>query len=74
MSSHPLTVYRTSRNISKTELARLLGTSRANVTRWEKDNRRPGKDLLRVICKKTGIPAWELRPDLVEMIGSGERE
>lgn len=73
MSSHPLTLYRKSRGLSKTGLARLLGTSRANITRWENDNRKPDKDSLRAICEATGIPAWELRPDLVDLIGGGAR-
>jgi transcriptional regulator with XRE-family HTH domain len=73
MSSHPLTVFRKSRGLSRAALAQFLGTSRANVTRWEKDNRKPSRDWLRLITKKTGIPPWELRPDLVEMIGSGDR-
>lgn len=70
---HPLAVYRKSHGLSKTGLARLLGTSRANITRWENDNRKPDKVSLRLICQKTGIPAWELRPDVVEMIGVPEQ-
>lgn len=66
---HPLATFRKSRNLSKADLAEMLGTSRANITRWENDNRRPSKELLPLICEKTGISARKLRPDLVEMLG-----
>jgi len=69
-SIHPLTKFRKNNNLSKAALADLLGTSRANITRWENENRRPGKDLLPVIYEKTGIAPRDLRPDLVEMIGA----
>jgi DNA-binding transcriptional regulator YiaG len=66
--THPLTAYREANRLSKAALAALLSTSRANITRWESGDRKPGKDMIPVITKKTGIPARKLRPDLVAMI------
>lgn len=66
-----MTVYREKLGLSKTELATLLGTSRANITRWESWERMPRKPLAMII-QKTGISARELRPDLVEIIEAAE--
>lgn len=68
MANHPLTSFRTANNLTKAELAALLGVSRATVTRWENGERRPAGPALQGIASKTGIPARELRPDLAEMI------
>jgi transcriptional regulator with XRE-family HTH domain len=72
MTNHPLTVYRERHGLSKTALADLLGTSRANITRWESGGRKPSRRLIPMITGKTGISPRELRPDLVEMIEAAE--
>lgn len=51
--------------MSQAELARLLNVSRFTVLRWERDGK-PDRDKLPKITEVTGIPAKELRPDLVE--------
>jgi transcriptional regulator with XRE-family HTH domain len=66
--AHPLTKYREQKNLSQPELARLLGVGRSTVHRWEAATRKIDRDLLPTISEKTGIPAKELRPDLVEAL------
>jgi transcriptional regulator with XRE-family HTH domain len=66
--AHPLTKYREQKNLSQPELARLLGVGRSTVHRWEAETRKIDRDLLPTITEKTGIPAKELRPDLVEAL------
>lgn len=65
---HPLKTYRKSRvpALSQAELARTLGVSRLTVTRWETGERKIGPSLIPTVAKQTGIPAKELRPDLIE--------
>lgn len=65
---HPLRTYRKSHNpvLSQADLARALGVSRLTVTRWETGERKIGPSKIPVVTKKTGIPAKELRPDLIE--------
>ncbi len=69
MQTHPLTAYRDAHGINKSQLAQLLGTSRAAITRWESGARLPSEGLLARITKKTGISARDLRPDLARIIG-----
>jgi transcriptional regulator with XRE-family HTH domain len=64
--AHPLTKFREDKKLSQPELARLLGVGRSTVHRWEAETRRIDRDLLPAISEKTGIPAKELRPDLIE--------
>jgi transcriptional regulator with XRE-family HTH domain len=61
-----LTEYRERLKISRTELARDLGVSKATISRWESGERRPDQSLVSSISEKTGISPAELRPDLVE--------
>lgn len=65
---HPLQAYRNSQTppLTKAELARKLGVSKTTVARWENGIRKIEPDLLPSIATETGIPAKELRPDLVE--------
>lgn len=65
---HPLTKFREQKNLSQPELARLLGVGRSTVHRWEAETRKIDRGLLPSITAKTGIPAKELRPDLVEAL------
>jgi len=66
--AHPLKTYRKSHvpALSQAELARELGVSRLTVTRWETGERKIGPSLIPTVAEKTGIPAKELRPDLIE--------
>ncbi|CAN0473640.1 unnamed protein product [Phaeothamnion confervicola] len=65
---HPLRTYRKSLTpaLSQAELARALGVSRLTVTRWEAGERKIGPSKILAVTEKTGIPAKELRPDLIE--------
>lgn len=66
-SDHPLKSYRESQTpkLTPADLARLLGVGRSTVHRWESGDRMPDVDLLPRITERTGIPARELRPDLI---------
>lgn len=68
MEIHPLRAYRLSRNppMSIAQLADLLGVGRPTVFRWETGTRKIDANLIHSVSEKTGIPARELRPDLVE--------
>jgi len=68
--SHPLKAFRQSQAppLTQTELADLLGVSRATVCRWESGMRKPNEDLLQTITERTGIDPGELRPDLVRAL------
>lgn len=65
---HPLKTYRTSKTPRQSQagLAQQLGVSRLTVLRWEKGERKIDRPLLPKVAEKTGIPAKELRPDLIE--------
>lgn len=65
---HPLTAYRTSQEppLTEADLARKLGVGRPTIHRWENFKRKIDTALLPRITEKTGIPAKELRPDLIE--------
>ena len=70
---HPLKKFRKKQSppLSPADLARLLGVSRSYVLRLENGERKPGRELLPVIKKKTGIEPRALRPDLAEAMGDG---
>lgn len=61
-----LTKYLQQNNMKAADFARLLGVSRAAVSRWESGHRKPAICLLPKIEKLTGIPRRKLRPDLFE--------
>lgn len=67
-AKHPLVAFRerTDPPMKRAELARLLGVARVTVKRWETGDRNIDPDLVPSVAEKTGIPAKELRPDLVE--------
>lgn len=69
METNPLKAYREDHQLSKAELARLLGVSRSIAHRWESGERKIGPDSLATVSEKTGIPKRELRPDLAEKLG-----
>jgi len=68
--AHPLKAFRESQSppLTQTELADLLGVSRASVSRWESGVRKPDDGLLQTITEKTGIDPGQLRPDLVRAL------
>lgn len=63
---HPLTKFRQDNQLSQPDLARLLGVGRSTVHRWESGVRKIDRDIVPSVSEKTGIPAKELRPDLIE--------
>jgi transcriptional regulator with XRE-family HTH domain len=65
---HPLRIYRQSQTppLTKADLARKLRVSKTTVARWEKGIRKIEPHLLPGIAERTGIPAKDLRPDLIE--------
>jgi len=67
-SIHPLKTYRETRTpkMSQAELAERLGVARLTVLRWENGDRKIGPSIIPAVTKETGIPAKELRPDLIE--------
>jgi len=66
--NHPLSAYRKSQvpPLSEAELARKLGVGRPTVHRWENGTRKIDSSLVPMVSEITGIPAKELRPDLIE--------
>lgn len=49
-------------------MAQQLGVSRLTVLRWESGIRKIDESKVSNVAKITGIPAKELRPDLVERL------
>jgi transcriptional regulator with XRE-family HTH domain len=64
----PLRTYRQSQQpkLSQEALAQRLGVTRLTVTRWESGARKIDPGLVPLVAEKTGIPAKDLRPDIVE--------
>lgn len=54
------------------DLAGRLNVSRSTVFRWESGVRKIDDRLLPKVVEVTGIPAKELRPDLVRILGEAE--
>lgn len=75
---HPLKIYRLSKEPKQSQeaLADELGVARLTVLRWETGERKIDENLLPKIEEKTGIPAKDLRPDLVakleKLIGAAQ--
>lgn len=65
---HPLKVYRETQTprLSQAGLASKLGVARLTVLRWETGERKINRPLVSRVAERTGIPAKELRPDLIE--------
>lgn len=65
---HPLRQYRQTQTpkLSQEALAEKLGVARLTVVRWENGQRKIEGDRILRVTKVTGIPARDLRPDLVE--------
>jgi DNA-binding transcriptional regulator YdaS (Cro superfamily) len=68
MQDHPLKTFRDAHTpkLSQAALAEILGVARLTVNRWENGDRKIDPDLVPVVSEKTGIPAKDLRPDIVE--------
>jgi transcriptional regulator with XRE-family HTH domain len=73
---HPLRKYRQDHEMTRAQLADKLGVGRPTVFRWESGTRKIDESLLPRITERTGIPAKELRPDLLkrheEMFGGSQ--
>lgn len=65
---HPLKAYRETQTprLSQAGLASKLGVARLTVLRWETGERKIDPSLIPTVTERTGIPAKELRPDLLE--------
>ena len=65
---HPLRAFRLAQDppLSIAQLADLLGVGRPTVFRWETGARKIDERFIHAVSEKTGIPARDLRPDLVE--------
>jgi transcriptional regulator with XRE-family HTH domain len=61
---HPLTLYRESRGLTLEGLGDLVGLSKPSVWRIEAGEQMPSPETAKEINAKTGIPLWELRPDI----------
>jgi transcriptional regulator with XRE-family HTH domain len=59
-----LSKFRESKGLTQEQVANLLGTTKATVSRWESEKRRPDPATTVEIERKLGIPRHELRPDL----------
>jgi transcriptional regulator with XRE-family HTH domain len=70
MDTHPLQAFRARQTppLSRQGLADLIGVGEATVWRWETGSRKIEHALLALVVEKTGIPATELRPDLVKLL------
>jgi transcriptional regulator with XRE-family HTH domain len=61
-----ITKFRDAKGMTQVQVALLLGTTKATVSRWESDKRRPDPAMAIEIETKLGIPRHELRPDLFQ--------
>jgi transcriptional regulator with XRE-family HTH domain len=59
-----LAKFRESKGLTQEQVGEILGTTKATVSRWETEKRRPDPAMAVEIEKKLGIPRHELRPDL----------
>lgn len=67
VAHHPLKAYRATQTpkLSQAALAKQLGVSRLTVLRWEAGQRKIETTRLPEVVERTGIPAKDLRPDLI---------
>jgi transcriptional regulator with XRE-family HTH domain len=66
--NHPLKTYRAKNSLTRAALARLLKVSKTTVARWEEGIRKIDENKIPIVSSITGIPAKELRPDLVNRL------
>ncbi len=62
--------FRLSKGLTQEQVAKLLGTTKATVSRWESEKRHPDPAMAIEIEGKLGIPRHELRPDLYAQSGN----
>lgn len=55
----PLRAYRDQNDLSQEGLARLIGTSLVNVSRWERNANKPTADMVAFIADRLGLPIDE---------------
>jgi DNA-binding XRE family transcriptional regulator len=63
---HPIKAYRKQQELSQQALGKLLGVTKQTILRWENWHQPVDPKLVPLVAAKTGIPARELRPDIVE--------
>lgn len=70
--SHPLRTYREQQvpPLTQEDLARMLGVTKATISRWESGARKVDAEKLPEVSERTGIPPHNLRPDLAELMRS----
>ena len=67
MEKHQITAYRKAFGQSLADMAAVLGTTKAHLSKIENGSRKPSIVLAKRISDMTGIPMVELRPDLREI-------
>jgi transcriptional regulator with XRE-family HTH domain len=70
MDIHPLRAWRERQEpkMSRANLARLLGVSPPQITRWEAGQRDISIKAIARIAERTGISPAELRPDFAQVL------
>jgi transcriptional regulator with XRE-family HTH domain len=64
MLTHPLRAYRVRAGISMEALAWRVQVSKASISRIETGLQSPSPELARALEAETGVPKWQLRPDI----------
>lgn len=63
---HPLALWREKNDLSQDEAGIRFGVTRWTINRIEVGERQPSPRLVKAISEKTGIPRYQLRPDIYE--------
>lgn len=61
---HPIRISRQEKGLSLAELAAALGTSKAELSRWETGKRKVPAHRAVKVAEITGVPVHLLRPDV----------
>lgn len=64
MITHPIRVYRERAGITAETLGARVGLSKVSVSRIERGLQRPSPASAKAIHVETGIPLWQIRPDI----------
>lgn len=62
--------YRVAKGLTQSNVGKLLGATKATISRWENDQRRPDPAMAIAIEKKLGIPRHLVRPDIYSEVSS----